>query len=80
MSSDTNNWKSSVTSYTPGWIEMFESEATQGDGEIVRLEGEMSAAVVVGKLFHSLPPPIRFLQQQIGNSSIAPHRSVDEHH
>jgi hypothetical protein len=28
---------------------MFESEAAWGDGKIVRLEGEMSAVVVVGK-------------------------------
>ncbi|HLX59800.1 MAG TPA: hypothetical protein VKX17_00830, partial [Planctomycetota bacterium] len=42
-------WKSLVTSYPPGWIEMFESEAARGDGFAVGPEGKMIAAVAVGK-------------------------------
>src|SRR5579862_1883950 len=45
----TRAWKSLVTSYPPGWIEMFESEAARGDGFAVGPEGKMIAAVAVGK-------------------------------
>src|SRR5579862_6550841 len=47
--SDLGMWKSLVTSYPPGWIEMFESEAARGDGFAVGPEGKMIAAVAVGK-------------------------------
>ena len=49
MSSMGDGWKSLRTSYTPGWVEMFESEAAQGDGFVIGWEEEMIAAVVVGK-------------------------------
>jgi hypothetical protein len=46
---EQGEWKSLVTSYPPGWIEMFEPEAARGDGFADGPEGKMIAAVAVGK-------------------------------